>query len=457
MDISKNIYVRNEAYEPGREPEIKEGNQFNAETFTEFNQKLEADKKAALDLINDTTENVTLDYKPQSIMQFDSFKKKLHEELMKNYKEDNKLPNIMGRSDYKFASSPEDFERIMDEYFSKNPQDSYLRDFLTKIGAKESNFRNVQNDAGAPAYGYFQLWKTNLDGLTPEQLLANPQKQVELAVKLAKYNLSQLKDRDMEALTRMGVSKWGALGGMWLGGYGGLTKWLHEGVDRSDGHHYPDGKGATVGSYVKTFNSYKQGGVITNNDIKVGDKKYSVKIAQTDEDKEVGLSNKESLSDNTGMLFIIDPKDKDRDGVIWFTMEDTKIPLDIIFIDDDFKVNQISQGVPYSKDPIFGKADFVLEVNPESGINIGDELEFVDDKELNDKMFVLDSEGRPQMILEGGERIMSIQNTKTLIKFAKKANVTGDKNDFKALGKRVFKFIETQNNNEPEYVEKRDN
>lgn len=232
---------------------------------------------------------------------------------------------------------------------------------------------------------------------------------------------------------------------------------MHEGVDRSDGHHYPDGKGATVGSYVKTFNSYKQGGVITNNDIKVGDKKYSVKIAQTDEDKEVGLSNKESLSDNTGMLFIIDPKDKDRDGVIWFTMEDTKIPLDIIFIDDDFKVNQISQGVPYSKDPIFGKADFVLEVNPESGINIGDELEFVDDKELNDKMFVLDSEGRPQMILEGGERIMSIQNTKTLIKFAKKANVTGDKNDFKALGKRVFKFIETQNNNEPEYVEKRDN
>ena len=56
------------------------------------------------------------------------------------------------------------------------------------------------------------------------------------------------------------------------------------------------------------------------------------------------------------------------------------------------------------------------------------------------------------MELEGGERIFSRANTKTLIKFAKKAYSTQSDNDFKALGKRVFKFLDIQDNNEPEYV-----
>ena len=67
-------------------------------------------------------------------------------------------------------------------------------------------------------------------------------------------------------------------------------------------------------------------------------------------------------------------------------------------------------------------------------------------------MMVLDAEGNTQMTLDGGERIFSIKNTKILIKLAKKATATNNDNDYKALGKRVFKFLEVQNNSEPEYV-----
>jgi hypothetical protein len=133
-------------------------------------------------------------------------------------------------------------------------------------------------------------------------------------------------------------------------------------------------------------------------------------------------------------------------------MEDTSFPLDIIFINDDLEVTQVSKGKPMSTDPIYGEGDYVLELNINSGVKVGDEIEFVTDKEINKKMLVLDSNGKVQMKLEGGERIMSINNTKTLIKFAKKASSTGKDSDYKALGKRVFKFLETQNNAEPEYV-----
>ena len=46
-----------------------------------------------------------------------------------------------------------------------------------------------------------------------------------------------------------------------------------------------------------------------------------------------------------------------------------KIPLDIVFIDDNFEVLQVSKGQPLAKEPIYGKGNYVLEVNPDSGNN----------------------------------------------------------------------------------------
>ncbi len=113
------------------------------------------------------------------------------------------------------------------------------------------------------------------------------------------------------------------------------------------------------------------------------------------------------------------------------------------------------QGVPDSEDIIEeNNILFVLEVNIDSGIQVGDDLEFSpDDTVKKDIMIVLDENGDTQMELDGGERIFSRTNTKTLIKFAKKAKATGKDSDYKALGKRVFKFLEQQNKRKPEFVQ----
>jgi hypothetical protein len=137
-------------------------------------------------------------------------------------------------------------------------------------------------------------------------------------------------------------------------------------------------------------------------------------------------------------------------------MEDTKIPLDIIFIDDELNVLSVKKGVPLSKELLTEEnAYYVLEVNENSGIKVGDELEFQPKhKQLKpDKMLVLNSGGEIQMELEGEERIFSRANTKILIKFAKKAATTNNENDYKNLGKRVFKFLKIQEGNKPEFVE----
>jgi hypothetical protein len=136
-------------------------------------------------------------------------------------------------------------------------------------------------------------------------------------------------------------------------------------------------------------------------------------------------------------------------------MKDTLIPLDIIFINLDLEVQAVYTGEPKSEEMFTeNNISFVLEVNPNSGIKVGDELEFSPDSKVkSDKMIVLNGDGTPQIELEGGERIFSRANTKTLIRFAKKAIYSNKNSDFKALGKRVFKFLEAQDNNEPEFVE----
>lgn len=135
-------------------------------------------------------------------------------------------------------------------------------------------------------------------------------------------------------------------------------------------------------------------------------------------------------------------------------MKDTQIPLDVIFIDENLEVQAVYQGEPGSEELMTeNNINFVLELNVNSGVKVGDEVEFSPNKKVKeDKMIVLDENGNPQMELEGGERIFSRPNTKTLIKLAKKAAATGKESDYKALGKRVFKFIKVQNESEPEYV-----
>lgn len=184
--------------------------------------------------------------------------------------------------------------------------------------------------------------------------------------------------------------------------------------------------------------------------IEIEDKLYTIQVAETEEEFDKGLMNIDGIPKDEGMLF---PFDEEEEQTFW--MKDTRIPLDIIFIDSDGFVNSVFLGEPYSEEIISGIAKYVLELNADSGVTEGDFIDLYPDEEESKegKMYVISMEGKPIMELEGGERIFSRKNTRTLIKFAKKAHKSNKDSDYKALGKRLFKFLDTQESNEPQYVE----
>ena len=195
--------------------------------------------------------------------------------------------------------------------------------------------------------------------------------------------------------------------------------------------------------------------------IEIADKEYKVLIAETEEERIQGLGNVESMDDDEGMLFIM-PEDQ---GQVVFNTEEMEFDIDLVFINQDDEVYNVVLGKAHSSEPIIStpeneeeRTKYVLEVNANSGIQIGDELDFEDDEddiseEEVDKMYILGSDGKPQMDLVGGERIISRLETKQLIKKAKKANREKTENAYKKLGKYMFKILEKQDNRDPEYVE----
>lgn len=192
--------------------------------------------------------------------------------------------------------------------------------------------------------------------------------------------------------------------------------------------------------------------------IEIADKEYKVLIAETEEERIQGLGNVESMDDDEGMLFIM-PEDQ---GQVVFNTEEMEFDIDLVFINQDDEVYNVVLGKAHSSEPIIstpeseeGRTKYVLEVNVNSGIQIGDELDFeedIDEEEI-DKMYILGSDGKPQMDLVGGERIISRKETRELIRKAKKANKSKKDSDYKKLGKYVFGVLLKQDNRDPEYIE----
>jgi len=110
--------------------------------------------------------------------------------------------------------------------------------------------------------------------------------------------------------------------------------------------------------------------------------RFSVEIADDDATRAQGLMFVDEMADDHGMLFIF-PDQRMRS----FWMKNTRIPLDIIYIDRDFEVVSISADTPPCRSrtrrcpsyPSEGPAQYVLEINgglaAEYGIEPGDRIE----------------------------------------------------------------------------------
>lgn len=183
--------------------------------------------------------------------------------------------------------------------------------------------------------------------------------------------------------------------------------------------------------------------------VEIEDIKYTLYEAKTDEQKKRGLNDVSDLKENEGMIFYWD----EIQDEVTMTMKDCKIPLKMCFFDDDEECVHVEDCDPLSDEPIIvkGKIKYVVELHPSASVKVGDEIDFEDDDEY--VMQVLGSDGSIQMQLKGGERIFSRPNTKMLLKHAKKSYLSKDIKDYRKLGKLLFKYLDQQDNREPEYVQ----
>ena len=185
--------------------------------------------------------------------------------------------------------------------------------------------------------------------------------------------------------------------------------------------------------------------------IEINDQEFSLLVAKTEEEKTQGLSNTDSLPED-GMLF--DYSESPETELIFNTV-DMMYPIDIVFVNDKDIVVAVETCEP-SDELIEVTADegellkYVIEVKANSGIQIGDEVEFDDD---SDEMYMLDENGQPIYTIKSGARIFSRIHTRKLIRAAKKAKKSKDDKDYKKLGKLMFKILDVQDNQESEYVE----
>lgn len=181
---------------------------------------------------------------------------------------------------------------------------------------------------------------------------------------------------------------------------------------------------------------------------KIGGQEFDVYIAKSEKAKARGFQGFSSLPSDEGMLFVnSEPED------VWYHMNNVGMDLDLLFMDEDFKVISKKRGKANDPTPIKENGVmFVLEIAPNDSIKEGDEGD-LDDDDSEYVMKMLAPDGSTQFQLKGGERIYSRKSTKSFIRKALKAEQTKEDKDYKALGRAIFKELKAQDNRKPEYVD----
>lgn len=225
--------------------------------------------------------------------------------------------------------------------------------------------------------------------------------------------------------------------------------------------------------------------------VTINNKDYDLKVPVTFEEKRIGLSSIDNLSDTDGMLFIMESGDE-ANNIIMNTAE-MLVPIVMLFVGADKVIKEVfeagigineisrkniayvvelsegealdSEGESIYFDDVPKEAEVVTQGNIlidsiDSPMNsIKKKLKLggtIDIKEENvdiikDAMQVLDDKGNVVMNIFGGERIFSIKHTKEIISLAGK--VQEGKESPKKLGKLIQGIIEIHDTQEQQYTE----
>jgi hypothetical protein len=129
----------------------------------------------------------------------------------------------------------------------------------------------------------------------------------------------------------------------------------------------------------KNYNSKLQIFAADDKDFKKRIAEFSIAIADSNEKKLYGLMNLDQLPENYGMFF---PFEKSQ--IITFWMKNTRIPLDMIFINENDEIVSIkTNATPYSLEVISSEkeAKKTLEINAglveKLGIMVGQEVKIL--------------------------------------------------------------------------------
>jgi hypothetical protein len=175
-----------------------------------------------------------------------------------------------GKSKLEYTPSPGE-DPFKESYLKAVGEEDNMYKFFSLLAKNESGYNPKAKNPHAPAYGYFQFMQDGVDhhnisnygDVDIETFLNTPEIQINAARSLADSFLSHLNEEDLAKMAEKGITRSGALGGMWLGGYGGLKRYLYNNENISDKHWSPSGAGIDMKTQIKRYNGlFKKGGRI---------------------------------------------------------------------------------------------------------------------------------------------------------------------------------------------------
>jgi uncharacterized protein len=127
-----------------------------------------------------------------------------------------------------------------------------------------------------------------------------------------------------------------------------------------------------------TFFLFRKDKTLNQVKININNQNYFLEVASTPKQREIGLSNRQSICANCGMLFIF-PREDDHS----FWMKDTYIPLDVIWLDKKHKVVKIATLLETNSQKAYiAKAKYVIELNANEvfkhDLKVGDTVQLPD-------------------------------------------------------------------------------